>query len=265
MKINLVDIFLQDEYIYILDHENGVKRVFLEDNKIDNDFYINQTGCQLISIFKDSAILVQQNQQRSIIYEGIINNKSWTLLQSKQISKKIIKNIKHLQHYALLLSNPINNIHRKYMIEQYTDKQILQGDDFYQMDFLGMENLDSNYLIGIFKYGIALYYTMEKPSTIVCSAQIPQINRIKIKLISTQCPNQNQTDLLNYCSSELEYVFEVRGALMNEFQERIFIYLCIGASIIVWLLVVSIIYIIRRYQMKKNQINEMKMKKIKPK
>lgn len=38
------------------------------------------------------------------------------------------------------------------------------------MDFIGMENIDTNYLVGIFKYGVALYYTMELPSSIVCYA-----------------------------------------------------------------------------------------------
>ncbi|CAD8092596.1 unnamed protein product [Paramecium primaurelia] len=259
-KMNLVDINIQEEYLYILDHENGVKRIHLNELEIDNDFFIKQPDCSIISIEKESIILIQHNQQRSIIFEGIINDKGWILLQSKQTFKKLIKSVKQLKDYAILLSNPINNIHRKYMIDSYADKTMLEGNDFYQMDFLGIESIDTNYLIGIFKYGVALYYQMEFPSSIVCYAQTPQISRVQISIISTQCPNKNESNLLNYCSSNLEYIFDIRGALMNEFQERIFIYLCIGASVIVTLLVVSIIYIIRRYQLKKEKINQIKRK-----
>ncbi|CAD8185636.1 unnamed protein product [Paramecium octaurelia] len=259
-KMNLIDINIYEDYLYILDHENGVKRLRLNDIEIDMDFYINQPGCSIISIEKESIILVEHNQQRSIIFEGIINGNSWILLQTKQTVKKVIKSVKQLKDYAILISNPINNIHRKYMIDSQANKKMLEGNDFYQMDFLGIESIDTNYLVGIFKYGVALYYTIELPSSIVCYAQTSQMSRVQIQIISTQCPNKNQQNLLNYCSSNLEYIFDVRGALMNEFQEKIFIYLCIGASVIVTLLVVSIIYIVRRYQLRKEQINQLKRK-----
>lgn len=39
--MNLIDINIQEDYLYILDHENGVKRLRLNEIEIDKDFYIN--------------------------------------------------------------------------------------------------------------------------------------------------------------------------------------------------------------------------------
>lgn len=39
--MNLVDIQISEDYLYILDYENGVKRLFINEIEIDKNFFIN--------------------------------------------------------------------------------------------------------------------------------------------------------------------------------------------------------------------------------
>ncbi|CAD8110183.1 unnamed protein product [Paramecium primaurelia] len=256
--LNLVDYSIDNEFLYLLDYENGVSRFNFTSMHIDDSFFIYQKGCKVISIQNNQIILIQQNQILSEIYEGRIVNDSWFMIRKKTVTKQIIKNVQQFDNYALLISNPTNNIYQKNLIENFTDLSLNSGNNFYQMEFLGVIQMDSDFIIGIYKYGVAIYIAQERSAQISCQARLSQQNRVTIRLNSTNCLNKNQEDDFNYCQCRLDYVFDVHGVLMSPYQEDLYIYLCVVAFSIVVALFVAIFFIIRRYQLKKEKIDHLR-------
>ncbi|CAK81312.1 unnamed protein product (macronuclear) [Paramecium tetraurelia] len=257
-NLNLIDYSIDKEFLYLLDHENGVKRFNLTSMHIDKNFFISQKGCKVISVQNNQIILIQQNQLFSEIYEGRIFNDSWVLIRKKTATKQIYRNIKQFDNYTLLISNPTNNMYQKNLIENFSDPYLYNGDNFYQMEFLGLIEMDTDFVVGIYKYGVAIYYVQEKSAQISCQARLSQQNRVTIRLNSTNCLNKNQSDIFNYCQCRLDYVFDVHGVLMSPYQENLYIYFCVVAFAIVVALFVAIFLIIRRYQLKKEKIDHIR-------
>ncbi|CAD8124586.1 unnamed protein product [Paramecium sonneborni] len=253
-KLNLVDYALEDDFLYLLDQENGVYRLNVTSMNLDRKFFIAQKGCKVISVRNKQIILIQQNQLFSEVYEGRIIDDGWVIIRMRTISKLIIRNIYQFNNFALLISNPTNNVYQKSLIDSLTDPSLIKGDNFYQMELLGVSELDENFVIGIYRYGVAIYFKQERSAQITCQARLSQQNRVTIRLNSTNCLNKNQSDAFNYCQSRLDYVFDIHGVLMSSQQEDLYIYLCVVAFSIVVGLFLAIFFIIRRYQMKKEMI-----------
>ncbi|CAD8123077.1 unnamed protein product [Paramecium sonneborni] len=258
VNLNLVDYAVEDDWLYLLDLENGVYRINLISMNIDRKFFIAQKGCKVISIRNKQIILIQQNQLFSVIYEGRIIDDGWMLIRMRTTAKQIIRNTYQFNSYALLISNPINNMYQKGLIDKFTDSQLTKGENIYQMELLGVQEMDKTYAIGIYKYGVAIYFAYEIPAKIICQGKLSQQNRVTIRLNSTNCLNKNQSDFLNYCQNRLDYVFDIHGVLMSPHQEDLYIYLCIVAFSIVVGLFLAIFFIIRRYQMKKEKIDQLR-------
>ncbi|CAD8176901.1 unnamed protein product [Paramecium pentaurelia] len=255
---NLIDYAIENDWLYLLDYQSGVYRFNITTMQLDQKFFIDYKGCRMISIKNNQLILIQQNLMHSEVYEGIIIDNDWIMIRKYMAVKQNIKNIQQFNNFALLISNPINNMYQKNLLDNFSDPNISKGTNFYQMEFLGMNELNENYIVGIYKYGVAIYFTQERPAKIFCQAKLSQQNRVTIRLNSTNCLNKNQSDVLNYCQSRLDYVFDIHGVLMSPYQEDLYIYLCIIAFSIVIGLFLAIFFVIRRYQLKKEKIDHLR-------
>ncbi|CAK64830.1 unnamed protein product (macronuclear) [Paramecium tetraurelia] len=259
--LNLVDYAIEGDWLYLLDFENGVFRFNLTSLQLDKRFFIAQKGCSIISVRHNQIMLIQQQLLHSEVYEGRIVDNGWGMTRMKTVAKQIIRNIQQFNNFALLISNPTNNMYQKHLLDNFSDPYLSKGSNLHQMEFLGMDKLDEEYVVGIYRYGAAIYFAQERTAKISCQARLSQQNRVTIHLNSTNCLNKNQSDAFNYCQSRLEYVFDVHNVLMSQQEEDLYVYLCILALSIIMGLFLAIIFVFRRYQLKKEKIDYLRKSK----
>ncbi|CAD8145112.1 unnamed protein product [Paramecium octaurelia] len=251
--LNLVDYAIEGDWLYLLDFENGVYRFNLISLQLDKKFFIAQKGCSIISVKHNQMMLIQQQQLHSEVYEGRIVEKGWVMTR--------MKNKYPIIQQFCFAHQQSNNIYQKNLLDNFSDPYLSKGSNLYQMEFLGMDKLDEEYVVGIYRYGAAIYYAQERTAKISCQARLSQQNRVTIHLNSTNCLNKNQSDAFNYCQSRLDYIFDVHKVLMSQQEEDLYFYLCILAFSIIVGLFLAIFFVFRRYQLKKERIDQLRKSK----
>ncbi|CAK65221.1 unnamed protein product (macronuclear) [Paramecium tetraurelia] len=265
-NLQIVDIAVFEDKLYILDAKNGVSlfNIYFNGTFTKNDKFgtINLQDCHSISA-KDTTLIVLQNFKSSYqVVEFYVKNDEWIQIR-KYVTKSKLQRadiiddnlviIRGLHDHKILLTR---------MPDKYLDKQNHQLENyFFSGNLLGVETSgDSNdTLIAVSPHGFYKFSYYYYPTYMICNSNNAKSGRYQSNMIlkSTNCSKkiETQEDLL-YCWTDFHYTFEVRRPLFSAEEQQNYTIFVIILGVVCVVMLSMIGYCYSKQQKRLKQLME---------